>query len=159
MNNMKLLNLSYESLKSGITIRYARIDPNLPAFKEPTYNGDAGYDLYASKSYWVFPFKITKMTTNVCFEIPIGFFGRICGRSGHILQGKMVAAGTVDASYRGEVHVTMWSLFPCKIKVGQRIGQIIFMPCMVNNQMIEVQPEELSTTARGDKGFNSTGIE
>jgi len=143
---------------NGIPIRYARVDKTLPAFKPSKYDdGDAGFDLYARETKWIFPFVARKIPTNVCFEIPKGFFGRVCGRSGQTLKGKIVWAGTIDASYRGEVNVIMSGLLPRRVKRGERIAQIIFMPCMVNNEMTEVEIKDLTATKRGDGGFGSSG--
>lgn len=142
----------------GIRINYSKVDTNLPAFKPSKYDeGDAGIDLYARESKWVFPFMVRKIPLNICLEIPKGYFARICGRSGQTSKGTIVWAGTVDASYRGEVSAMVSGLLPKKVRRGERIAQLIIIPCMVNNSIREVSYDELSTTERGAKGFNSSG--
>lgn len=140
-----------------IPIKYVKVENDIPAFKDPN-PGDAGYDMYATKDTWIWPWKITKVPLNIRLSIPNNYFVRICGRSGLTLAGKLVAAGTIDSSYRGQPHALMYSLLiPRKIKRGERVAQAIFMPCSANNIMLEVTLGQLDKTERGDSGFGNSG--
>ncbi len=67
------------------------------------------------------------------------------------------APGTIDADYRGEVHVVLANLgtVPVMIHRGDRIAQIVVAP--VSRASFEVV-DELPPTVRGEGGFGSTGV-
>jgi dUTP pyrophosphatase len=70
----------------------------------------------------------------------------------------MVAFGTVDSDYRGEVMVTMYTLdqeSSFEVKHGDRIAQLV----VTKLADLPVQEAEgLSFTERGPQGHGSTGI-
>lgn len=90
------------------------------------------------------------------FEIPDGFELQVRPRSGLSKRAVLVALGTVDSDYRGEVGVivTNTSMEPFRIATGDRIAQGVIAP-VVRAELVEA--EELSETARGGNGFGSTG--
>ena len=66
--------------------------------------------------------------------------------------------GTIDADYRGELKVTMYTL-PGKahaVRHGDRIAQLVISRVMTLGDMMTVA-EDLSETARGAGGHGSTG--
>jgi dUTPase len=67
------------------------------------------------------------------------------------------APGTVDADFRGEVHVLMvnHSNEPFVVEHGERIAQLVVAPVV---QATWQKVEELDETARGEGGFGSTGV-
>ena len=64
--------------------------------------------------------------------------------------------GIIDADYRGEVLVALYndSQEPQSLEVGERIAQMIIMPCPRVNY---IEVDELDETERGSGGFGSTG--
>jgi len=98
--------------------------------------------------------------TGLVFEIPRGFQGEVRPRSGLALRHAVTvlnAPGTIDSDYRGEVRVVLVNLGPEPFTVtrGMRVAQLLFVP------VVRVTPtpvSSLSTTARGDGGFGSTGL-
>lgn len=141
-----------------LTIMYAREDKELPPFKAPT-DGDAGYDLYARENAWIFPWSVKKIPANLCLEIPVGWNGVVRGRSGNTIKGIIVYQGTIDVSYRGEIHIMTSSKFlPKRIRRGDRIAQMVFEPCATDNDMIEILKSDLSKTNRNTNGFGSSGM-
>ena len=65
--------------------------------------------------------------------------------------------GTVDSGYRGSVSVKLYNLseHTYRIQKGDRIAQIVFIPC----GMVQlVTADELTPSARGRSGFGSTGV-
>ena len=66
------------------------------------------------------------------------------------------APGTIDADYRGEVHVPLinHSKVPFTIERGMRIAQMLILP-VPDVSLQEVT--ELDETARGNRGFGHTG--
>jgi dUTP pyrophosphatase len=66
------------------------------------------------------------------------------------------APGTIDADYRGDIGVILINLSEEEytLQPGERIAQMVIAP------FIQIRWEEvnsLSVTARGEKGFGSTG--
>lgn len=64
--------------------------------------------------------------------------------------------GVIDPDYRGEIKVSLLntSSETRRIRQGQRIAQLVFMPVF----QAVIQPvDELGTTNRGAGGFGSTG--
>jgi len=64
--------------------------------------------------------------------------------------------GVIDPDYRGEIKVSLLNTSDQtrRIKRGQRIAQLVFMPIF---QAVIKPVEELDSTARGAGGFGSTG--
>ena len=92
-------------------------------------------------------------------EIPEGYFGAIFARSGLATKQGLRPAncvGVVDADYRGEVIVALHNdtAEAREIAAGERIAQIVIMPYL-SVEFTEV--DNLSSTARGEGGFGSTG--
>ena len=64
--------------------------------------------------------------------------------------------GVCDSDYRGEYTVAMYndSEVPQTVKNGERIAQLVILPCMTAEfEETELLPE----TGRGAGGFGSTG--
>jgi dUTP pyrophosphatase len=97
--------------------------------------------------------------TGLAFALPPGIEGQIRSRSGLALHhGVMVlnSPGTLDADYRGEVHVILanFGSAPFAVERGMRIAQLVFAPTVqVNLQEVA----NLDDTTRGVQGFGSTG--
>jgi dUTP pyrophosphatase len=140
-----------------ITIRATilRDGARLPEKATP---GATGYDLYAclDSDLEVGP-EPTRVGTGVAIEAPEGADVQIRPRSGLSAKGVMVTLGTIDADYRGELLVTMYTLphrEPHVVHDGDRIAQLVIS--RVADSVIE-PAEELSATARGAGGHGSTG--
>lgn len=100
----------------------------------------------------------TLIRTGIAIEVPPGYDAQVRPRSGLAAQGVMVAFGTVDADYRGELLVTMYTYgsrtaFP--VNHGDRIAQLVIMQ-LAPVEVMEV--DELSPTERGTAGHGSTGV-
>lgn len=121
--------------------------------------GASGFDLHAFLPAG--PVEVTQfpvvIPTGLAFEVPQGFDAQIRPRSGLARQGVMAAFGTLDADYRGELMVTLYTVSPNvahTVQNGDRIGQLVI------TQLAPVQIElvaELSDTERGSGGHGSTG--
>lgn len=145
---------------------YYRPDKEMDAYLNKRPGKDAGYDVYALHDMWFFPFQTKTIETNSHFHIPEGHFGRITCRSGHAKRGWLTHSGTIDRGYTGNIGVTQTnlSLLPRKIKKGERIGQIIFIPFTAVNmiEMDNIESYELyvrmdSKSDRGKNAYNSSG--
>lgn len=91
---------------------------------------------------------------------PPGFAVFVCSRSGMAKDHSLFvtnAPGLVDPDYRGELCVLLYngSHESHWIRHGDRVGQIILLPC-IPHQVEEVVMVDMDT-ARGTSGFGSTG--
>jgi dUTP pyrophosphatase len=98
-----------------------------------------------------------KVPCGIAIEFPAGYDVQVRPRSGLSAKGVGVAFGTIDADYRGELIVTMWTFGDAdtyEVHDGDRIAQLVVAPVAVA-EVVEVH--ELSETARGAGGHGSTG--
>jgi dUTP diphosphatase len=150
-----------------IQVRVMRL-PHAANLPLPAYQSAhaAGLDLVAAV-----PADVTKapiviapggraaIPTGLAFALPAGIEGQIRPRSGlalHFGVTVLNSPGTLDADYRGEVHVILVNLGaePFVVERGARIAQLIFAPT-VQAGVLEVAA--LDETTRGVRGFGSTG--
>lgn len=119
----------------------------------------AGYDLYADEDAICPAQKCVKISTGVSITPPRGYYIAGFARSGLATkQGLRPANCTmiVDEDYTGEIIVPIYndSEEERKIKRGDRIAQIIFLPYLnVNFEVVE----QLKKTKRGEGGFGHSG--
>ena len=138
-------------------IRVKRLRPNA-RLPERATEGSTGYDLYAclEEPLTIGPEPI-KIPAGIAIESPPGFDVQIRPRSGLSSKGVMVAFGTIDSDYRGELLVTMYAL-PSRdshvVHDGDRIAQMVVS--RAEHLSIELV-QELSATARDTGGHGSTG--
>jgi len=124
--------------------------------------GASGLDLFAyineSSKTVVLEEKPKLIGTGIALEVPSGYEAQIRPRSGLSAKGVLVALGTVDSDYRGEVMVTMYTVGRhngFELKHGDRIAQLVIGK-LADLPIEEVS--ELSATERGAHGHGSTGI-
>lgn len=129
----------------------------------PTYGTkfSAGADLYALSdgAVEIAPHETKFMHTGLSMEIPSGYVGFVCARSGIALKRGLAPAnkvGVVDSDYRGEIMVAIHNHTdkPQVIENGERVAQIIILPYLAVEY---VECDSLSETERGEGGFGSTG--
>lgn len=121
----------------------------------------SGYDLYACLDE-IGPVDVTRdptlIPTGIAMALPDGFDAQVRPRSGLTMQGLMVALGTIDADYRGELFVTMFvygSRESFRVSHGDRIAQLVISR-LADVQIVEAG--ELPPTTRGAGGHGSTGL-
>jgi dUTP pyrophosphatase len=117
---------------------------------------DAGMDLYSLEDLTLEPQKGAMSRTGIAFALPERHVGMIVDRSSMAKKGIKIAGGIIDAGYRGEVHIVLWNLSSETVvmKKGERIAQMMIVP-IETPKVVEVS--ELGQTARGAKGFGSSG--
>ncbi len=138
-----------------IVVNYNTVDESLDAFKHK--DGDAGYDMYSTKSMWIFPFIPRKVPVNLRAELPQKHFGLMTSRSGESSKGNVVIPGIIDSNYRGQMAAIMFriGLLPRRIKKGTRIAQLIIVPYL---DVAWIFKKFLSNSNRGTSGFGDSGI-
>ena len=121
----------------------------------------AGADLRAliNSPITLSPNETRLIPTGIAVEIPTGFVGLICARSGIATKRGLAPAnkvGVIDSDYRGEIMVALHNHNPADavVEPNERIAQLLIMPVMLPD-FLEV--DELDTTERGAGGFGSTG--
>ncbi len=142
------------------TVRYQKLDSRAV---EPKYGSAdaAGADLYAimDAPLTLNPGQTALVHTGLAVEIPTGFVGLVCARSGLATKRGLAPAnkvGVIDADYRGEVMVALHNhgAEAQTIDHGERIAQLVLVPYLTASYQ---QAEDLSDTDRGAGGFGSTG--
>lgn len=144
-----------------LTVRVRRLPHAVAGLPERMTKGSAGFDLPAAvpEPLTVKPGEPVVVPTGLVLEIPEGYEGQVRPRSGlarrygiTVLNGP----GTIDADYRGEVAVILINhgTEPHVIERGERVAQIVIQ--RLATVRFE-EAEELSSTARGEGGFGSTG--
>ena len=146
--SLDLLNEECETLQVEV------IDGQLP-----TRGSDeaAGLDLYASQDYKVESHTRKLIPTGIKVKLPIGTYGRIAPRSGLSVKGFDIGAGVIDRDYTGEIRVLLVnnSDFDCIGQKGERIAQLVIEKIATVDI---IQVDNIEATARGEKGFGSTGV-
>lgn len=130
--------------------------------KSPVYGtkDSAGMDLHADETITIQPGETALIHTGLSFQIPVGFVGLVCPRSGLSMRTALRqpnSVGVIDADYRGEVRGMFQNTgdAPITIQQGDRFAQMVIVP-FVHPQIEDAA--ELSATARGIGGFGSTGV-
>ena len=139
----------------NITVLYRGSPP--PVYQS---EGAAGCDIVASEDAVVPAGLWTVVPTGFHIEIPDGYECQVRSRSGLAAKhGIFVlnSPGTVDPDYRGEIRVILGnsSASDFIVKKGDRVAQLVFSPII---RATFQEAEEFSQTARGDRGFGSTGL-
>jgi len=132
----------------------------LPAYQS---SGAAGLDLVAAvpadAPLSLPPGGRALVPTGLVMEIAPGFEAQARPRSGLALNHGVTvlnSPGTIDSDYRGEVGVILINHGdkPYVITRGARIAQLVVAAAP---QACLIVVDDLSTTARGEGGFGSTG--
>lgn len=143
----------------ALKVQRLRPSARLPERSTP---GSSGLDLYADLGGSGETLDLSAMPqlvpTGIAIELPAAYEVQLRPRSGLSSQGVVVAFGTVDSDYRGEVLVNMAFRGDAggtvRIRHGDRIAQLVVAP-VVRPAVEEV--DALSQTERGSGGFGSSG--
>jgi len=122
-------------------------------------SGSAGFDLTATHAEQLLPGVTAIVGTGISMEIPAGYVGMICPRSGLAAKHAITVAnapGIIDSDYRGEIKVLLANHATNVqfVSAGERIAQMVIVP-VASIEFIEV--EDVDETERGAGGFGSTG--
>ena len=88
--------------------------------------------------------------------IDLGFWVKVEGRSGlGFKHGIIPHPGIIDQGYRGDAGIKLYNNTDkdYEVKAGDRIAQFV----VYRNYPVEVSEGEIIKSARGDKGFGSSG--
>ena len=132
------------------------------------YEGDAGFDLFIPEKdvITINPGKWVKIPLGLSISISPGTVALVMEKSGlAVNHGLFSIAGVIDQGYRGEIHAVMVNL--CQFQTislfgGDKVAQLLIMPCLTTRSVIEITREKYNLTYTSDKwrgtgGFGSTG--
>ena len=140
----------------ALELPYVKLLPTacMPTHATPK---SVGLDLYSPTSVLVPAHDKVLVDTEIAFQIPMGYYGRIAPRSGLALHHHIhVGAGVVDPDYTGSVQVLLMNLSSQNhaIEANNHIAQLI-LEKVAYPILCEV-PQILSTEC-GTHGFGLTG--
>jgi len=147
-----------------VKIRITRL-PHGEGLPLPAYQSAAaaGLDLVAAvpagAPLVIAPGARAQVPTGIAIALPKMTEGQVRPRSGLAARHGITVLntpGTIDADYRGEIHVILVNFGTESFAVarGDRIAQLVIAP-VLRAQLSE--QKTLDKTARGTKGFGSTG--
>jgi len=121
-------------------------------------DGDAGFDLRSSEDLLLSPHTTVLVSTGVHVAVPAGYVGIVKDRSSMAIQAITSSGGVIDEGYRGELKIVLTNhgVLPFHIVKGDRIAQLLILPCVTRGRAVDVI-DDLGTTVRGEGGFGSTG--
>lgn len=117
---------------------------------------DAGLDICSRNNRTIDGFGSATFDTGVHVEIPEGCVGFIKSKSGLMVKHNLTADGTIDSHYTGSLMIKLINHgpIPYEVKAGDKIAQLVILPCLLP----ELEPaDSLEETDRGACGFGSTG--
>jgi dUTP pyrophosphatase len=121
-------------------------------------SGSSGFDLHACIDGPIaLGQRPVAIPTGLAMQVPPGFDAQIRPRSGLAKKGVIATFGTLDADYRGELMVTLYTTAPGiehTIQPGDRIAQLVLT--RLAHTVLEVV-DALDDTGRGVGGHGSTG--
>lgn len=141
-------------------VTITRLDPevSLPTYAHP---GDAGADLASTVDVIIGPGERILVPTGIAIALPDGLAAFVHPRSGLALKHGLSIVntpGTIDAGYRGEIHVLLINhdlTDAVTVTRGDRIAQLVI-------QRVEtvdfVEADTLPDSQRGAGGYGSTGV-
>lgn len=117
------------------------------------YN-DAGADVFSLEDYVINPGETLKVPLGIGLEIPDGYVGFICPKSGLSSRGLVSELSPIDSGYRGEIHVILHNQSDEKIMINKnkKIGQVVILPVVL------AEFSENLDNSRGTGAFGSTGL-
>ena len=121
---------------------------------------DAGLDIKSPIDFIVKPNGSVAIDTGVHAIIPKGYCGVLISKSGLNVKYDITSTGLIDAGYSGEIMVKLYNhgFKTITIKAGEKISQLVVLPCLTEKPEIITVDELLEIKSeRGDKGFGSTG--
>ena len=145
-----------------MTVKVKKLSENA-VLPQKAHKSDAGFDLTVSRITTELNEVgelIIVYHTDLCMEIPEGYFGALFSRSSVSKKplSQTNAVGVVDSGYRGEIvakfRSTVPAVVPSVYKEGERFAQLVILP-VPDIDMVEA--DTLGDSDRGEAGLGSTG--
>lgn len=145
-----------------MTVKVKKLSENA-VLPQKAHKSDAGFDLTVSRITTELNEVgelIIVYHTDLCMEIPEGYFGALFSRSSISRKplSQTNAVGVVDSGYRGEIvakfRSTVPAVVPSVYKEGERFAQLVILPVP---EIDMVEADTLGDSDRGEAGLGSTG--
>ena len=145
-----------------MTVKVKKLSENA-VLPQKAHKSDAGFDLTVSRITTELNEVgelIIVYHTDLCMEIPEGYFGALFSRSSVSRKplSQTNAVGVVDSGYRGEIvakfRSTVPAVVPSVYKEGERFAQLVILPVP---DIDIVEADTLGDSDRGEAGLGSTG--
>jgi dUTP pyrophosphatase len=135
-----------------------RLDDPAAQLPRRAYSDDAGLDLIVSEDTVVPLGEFVDVPCGLSLELPPHTWGLVTGRSSALrTHGLLVHSGVIDAGYRGPIFAGAFAMQgEVALKAGDRIAQLIVLHNTTQNVNV-MQVDALSPSARGERGFGSSG--
>lgn len=128
--------------------------------KAPTraHSTDAGLDIYSRETIDIIPYGTAVFHTGVHVELPPNTVGLLKSKSGLHVKHDLTSEGVIDVGYTGEIIVKLdnHGEHSAHIQAGQKISQLIVVPCIFED--VEIVDELDENTERNNNGIGSTGL-
>ena len=141
-------------------LRVARLHGEA-ALPRRAYPADAGLDLLAAEAATLAPGARASVGCGIALELPPGHCALVLPRSGLAERHGVTvlnAPGLIDEGYRGELRVVLVNTdreHAFAVEAGMRIAQLV----VVALPAVELEDaSELGSSARGARGFGSSGV-
>lgn len=97
--------------------------------------------------------------TGIAVDIPPGYVGIVCDKSGRGNNLIKVFGGIIDSGYRDSIKIRLMNMGfdDWLVKPGMAIAQMIVTCCDVSD-VIDVGDEDMSSSERGMSGFGSQDL-
>jgi len=140
---------------SEMRVRLDHPDAQLP---KRAYDDDAGLDLYVAEDVVVPRGEFRDVACGLSLELPEHTWGLVTGRSSALrTHGLLVHSGIIDTGYRGPIFAGVYAMQKdVHLKVGDRVAQLILFRNATENTAV-IPVDALSASARGERGFGSSG--
>ena len=144
-------------------MKYTKLPPRMKIMLDdgaymPTraHENDAGLDLYAMATRNIQPHSWDTIDTGVHVEIPSGYVSLLTSKSGLMRHKGLTTRGTIDSGYTGSIQAIVFNhgYDAVRGERGQKITQLVIMPCVTPDLDVV---DSLEETDRGDRGFGSSG--
>ncbi len=125
------------------------------------HEGDAGLDLRATVGGSLAPFERMTVPCGFALALPEGYAGLVIPRSGLAARhgiSVVNAPGLIDAGYRGEIQVVLVNLDPRETFTFERGDRIAQLMVVATPTVTLHNTDSLSESARGERGFGSSGV-
>ena len=133
-----------------------------PWGRKPTraHDTDAGLDLYSGEYVEIQPHSSAVIDTGVHVELPEHTAGLIVAKSGLNVNFDITSTGLIDEGYIGSIKIKLYNNGNEHryIEKGQKISQLVIIPVCYDDVELVDTLNELRQSARGMKGFGSTGV-
>ena len=120
---------------------------------------DAGLDLKAPYSFTIYPGERKDIDTGVHVKLPMDTVGFVTSKSGLMRDKGIISQGTIDNPYRGSIHAILINTSKQMVdfEVGDKIAQLVVVPCMIVDVHEVNNLDDLGHTDREFDAFGSTG--